>query len=172
MIKTTFIFCLSVGAKQKASDHLRNVSAPGHHPHQTYNERLPEDQGEGFSSRHPWALAQSWGAVAGFQGHPVILHSQTAFSSPTSMVRGRFRKRGQSTASAHTLPTETISELRPWLPSSSVQFLRYFNRGGKFPGGPPTEMPHVRERLFSFPFAVNEFYSWQRLGAGSDPHRS
>lgn len=25
---------------------------------------------------------------------------------------------------------------------------------------PPAEMPHVRERLFSFPFAINEFYSW------------
>lgn len=66
------------------------------------------------------------------------------------MVRGRFQKRGQYIASAHTLPTETIKELRLWLPSSSVQFGRYFNRGGEFPEAPQRKCPVSGNVCFHF----------------------
>lgn len=148
---------------------MRNVSSqhpPPPHPPNFNKELLPEGQGKG-AIQH-----EERGQIPGAPNHSPV--SQAAPSTRMAMVRGRFWKKGQGTASAHTLPTETIRELRPWLPSSSLQFGRYFNRGEEFPEAPPppTEMPHVRECLFSFPLAVNEFYSWQRLGAGSDPHRS
>ena len=86
---------------------------------------------------------------------------------------GRFRKTGQRTASVHALPTpqkqlKSLAHDCQVPPSNLVDILIE----ERIPRGPPAEMPHVRERLFSFPFAVNEFYSWQRSGAGSHPHRS
>lgn len=89
--------------------------------------------------------SSSW--IPGAPSHPPFSNSPFL---PTSTVRGRFRKRGQSTASAHTLPTETISEPRPWLPSSSVQFGRYFNRGGEFPGAPQRKCPMSGNVCFHF----------------------
>lgn len=137
-------FILSAEAKQKAQTIL-GMWAPGvtSPTTKTYQWKFPVGQGECID---PWPSLDTCPAM----GYLATF--------PTSIVR-RFWKRGQSLASAHTLPTETIRELRLWLPSSSVQFGRYFNRGGEFPGA-PTEMPHVRERLFSFPFSINEFYSW------------
>lgn len=123
MIKNTFIFHL-----QGLNRRLRAISgmqAPGVTPPQTYQWRLPVGQGECI---HPRPLLATC---------PAMGYSVT-FS--TSIVR-RFWKKGESIASAHTLPTETIRELRLWLPSSSVQFGRYFNRGGEFPGAPSGNAP-------------------------------
>lgn len=87
---------------------------------------------------------------AGVQEHPATLQSQATPSSHMATRTGRFWKGGQCTASAHTLPTETIKELRPWLPSSSIQFGRYFNRGGEFPEAPQRKCPMSGSVCFHF----------------------
>ena len=171
------------GVKWKASDCLRNLSPRHPHPHpycfpNVYEEQLQKVRERGRSPHHrPRAPAQqeceSWAPAApafpGLPGSPTA----TVPSYQRSSGGGRFRKTGQHTASVHAQPTPQ-KQLKSsahdcQVPLSNLVDILIEER---IPRGPPAEMPHVRERLFSFPFAVNEFYSWQRSGAGSHPHRS
>lgn len=164
MIKTIFTFCLL--GLNRGLPTSSGMSAPSANPcTPTFTKSC--FQGGGTPPQVPRGPAHT-GGWRGFQELPATLHSQTAPSSAVSVARGRFQKRGQCTSSAHTLPTETIRAQ-----AMAAKFLRLiWWTEEENSQRPPTEMPHVRERLFSFPFAVNEFYSWLRLGAGSNPHGS
>lgn len=164
------------GVKWKASARLRNLGPQ--HPTPSPN---PSQTSTKSSFRRP-----------GREGSPLIaalgrLHKQegrSGFSSSTSPTppnsaflpvlqwRGKLPedRPAHSFCPCTACPPETKSSGHDCqVPLSNLVDILIEER---IPRGPPAEMPHVRERLFSFPFAVNEFYSWQRSGAGSHPHRS
>ena len=132
-----------------------------------------EGQGErALPSSPPRGACAAGGREPG-SSSTCLTGSPIAPSYQRSSGGGNFRKTGQHTASAHAPPAPQ-KQLKSsghdcQVPPSNLVDILIEER---IPRGPPAEMPHVRERLFSFPFAVNEFYSWQRSGAGSHPHRS
>ena len=165
------------GVKWKASDRLRNLGpqhpTPSPNPSQTSTKssfRRPGREGSPLIAalgRLQKQEGRSWVPAAPALPRP------TAPSYQHFSGGGSFWKTGRRTASAHAPPApqkqlKSSGHDCQVPPSNFVDILTE----ERIPRGPPAEMPHVRERLFSFPFAVNEFYSWQRSGAGSHPHRS
>lgn len=157
------------GVKWKASDCLRNLGpqhpTPSPNPSQTSTKssfRRPGREGS--------ALIAALGCLHKREGRSRV-PAAPALPRPSYQCfrgGGSFRKTGQHTASAPQKQLKSSGHDCQVPPSNLVDILIE----ERIPRGPPAEMPHVRERLFSFPFAVNEFYSWQRSGAGSHPHRS
>lgn len=163
---------LSAGAKRKASDHLRNLSSQRH----SYPKVLQR-----VACRRPGRKSSPGLATLGRlhrrEGRSWILAAPALphVKQPLPPLR-QWREEGSGReASTQLLPTPSPQkQLRSsghgcQVPPSNLVAILTEER---IPRGPPAEMPLVRERLFSFPFAVNEFYSWQQLGAGSHPHRS
>lgn len=140
---------------------------PTHHHHQI----LQRAASRGPGRRH--SLLHSLGRLSRLEGSSWItgLPSRPPFSDspfhPYVNGQRKVLKKGHCTTSAHTLPTETIKEFRLRLPSPSIQFGGYFNRGGEFPEAPQRKCPMSGNVCFHFLLpSMNPTHSY---GLGLDP---